>query len=407
LEDGVAAIPGSEAGGLLAALGQRAVTGLSLPRRMLDAEALLRKHGAAALAPFDGEPPFRMLLEDYHRAGLSFVGCFAARYDMQRLLGNLAALAAREVAEPALLASPVAAPIFITGLPRSGTTFLFKLLAEDPENRSPAVWETVFPLPRKPGDTPEARIAAMQRQLDTFDRMAPRFQAIHPMDATSPQECTEITAHVFRSFRFETTHHIPSYRAWLHAADHVPAYRFHRRFLQHLQWNDGRPRRWVVKCPDHCFTLDALAASYPDARVIFLHRDPLDVLASVAGMTEILRRPFNATIDRAAIGRQVAADWLQGTEAMLRADAEGLFPEDRVLHLRFRDVTARPMAAIEAIYDRFGLPLEAAARARMEKRITDEPRGGYGGLTFQLEDYGVDVPALRRRFEPYAARFGV
>jgi hypothetical protein len=92
---------------------------------------------------------------------------------------------------------------------------------------------------------------------------------------------------------------------------------------------------------------------------------------------------------------------------MLRADAEGLFPPERVLNLRFRDVTARPMEAIERIYGHFGLPLEPEARARMEKRISDEPRGGYGGLTFKLEDYGVDVPALRRRFEAYAARFGV
>src|SRR4051812_19035489 len=125
-------------------------------------------------------------------------------------------------------------------------------------------------------------------------------------------------------------HHIPDYRAWLHTADHVAAYRFHRVFLQHLQHTDGRPRRFVLKCPDHVFTLEALSRVYPDARVIFLHRDPLEVLASVAGLTAILRQPFAMRVDRQAIGRQVAADWLAGTEAMLRADAEGLFPEDRV-----------------------------------------------------------------------------
>ena len=393
---------------LLADFGQRAVTALGLPERLLDADALIRRSGAAnALADHEATDPLRLLLQGYHSAELSFIGCFAARFDMLRRLTNLRALEARAATDPAILQSPLAAPIFITGLPRSGTTFLFKLLAEDPENRSPAVWETVYPLPRKPGDTAAARIAAMQRQLDAFDRMAPQFQAIHPIEATSPQECTEISAHVFRSFRFETTHHIPGYRSWLHAADHLPAYRFHRQFLQHLQHNDGQSKRWVLKCPDHVFTLPALKQAYPDARLIFLHRDPLEVLASVAGMTEILRRPFNVNVDRVAIGRQVTEDWVAGTSAMLEAEAKGLFPSAQVLHLRFRELTAQPLEAIEAIYAHFALPLPAAVRQRMERHVADRPRGGYGGLTFDLADYQIDPAVLRPRVADYQARFGV
>jgi hypothetical protein len=230
---------------------------------------------------------------------------------------------------------------------------------------------------------------------------------VHPIDAESPQECTEITAHVFRSFRFETTHDLPGYRAWLRAADHAPAYRFHRRFLQHLQHTDGRARRFVVKCPDHVFTLAALKRVYPDARLIVLHRDPVEVLASVAGLTAILRRPFSAAVDRAAIGRQVLADWVAGAEAMLRADAEGLFPAAQVAHLRFRDLTADPVATLAAVYERFGLPLGAEARARMARRVAGEPRGGYGGVTHRLEDYGIDAAAARPRFRDYAGHFGL
>lgn len=395
--------------GMLAALGQRAVTHLGLPDRLLQPGPLLRRAGAAeALAAFDGEAPFHILLEQYRRnADLNFIGCFAARYDVLRLLGNLAALKKREADQPTLLRAPIDQPIFITGLPRSGTTFLHKMLAEDPESRSPAVWETVFPLPRRPDDTPSQRIASMSRLLAAFERMAPRFRAVHPIDATSPQECSEITAHVFRSYRFEATHHIPGYRSWLRAADHAPAYRFHRVFLQHLQHTDGRPRRFVLKCPDHVFTLDALAQIYPDARIIFLHRDPLEVLASVAGLTAILRQPFTADLDRQAIGHQVTEDWLAGTEAILRADAERLFPEDRVAHLRFRDFTVAPMAAIASVYERFGLPLLPEVRQRMERRIAELPHGGYGGVKHALADYGIDADAMRPRFAAYTARFGV
>lgn len=393
---------------LLGRLGQGVVRLLGLPDRMLDDAALIRRAGgSAALAPFEAEPGLRSLLGDYRRhADLTLIGCFAARFDVTRLLDNHAALAARERAEPALLDRPVTAPIIITGLPRSGSTFLHKLLAEDPENRFPSVWETVYPLPRRPGDTPAKRIAAVNRQLAAFVRMAPGFRAVHPIDATSPQECTEITAHVFRSFRFETTHEIAGYRAWLRAADHGPAYRFHRRFLQHLQHTDGRARRFVVKCPDHVFTLAALQRVYPDARLIVLHRDPLDVLASVAGLTAILRGPFSTRLDPAAIGRQVLGDWVAGAEAMLRADAEGLFPAAQVAHLRFSDLTAAPVATVAAVYERFGLPLAATAQAAMARRVAGAPRGGYGGVTHRLEDYGIDPEAARPLFRAYAARFG-
>ena len=219
--------------GILAGLARGTVRLLDLPGRMLRPEALLHGAGAAeALAAWAGETPLLTLVEDYRRhAELTLPGCFAARFDLSRLLRNLAALHAREIREPALLASPVERPVFITGLPRSGTTFLHKLLAEDEENRSPAVWETVFPLPRGRKDPPARRIATVNRQLAAFARMAPGFRAVHPIDAESPQECSEITAHILRSFRFETTHWTPGYRAWIRAADHEPAYRFHRRFL--------------------------------------------------------------------------------------------------------------------------------------------------------------------------------
>ncbi|KAA2212839.1 sulfotransferase family protein [Teichococcus oryzae] len=395
--------------GMLAALGQRAVTHLGLPDRFLQPDALLHRAKAAeALAAFDGEAPFRMLLEQYRQeADLNFIGCFAARYDALRLLRNLAALKRRETSQPAVLRTPISKPIFITGLPRSGTTFLHKMLAEDPENRCPAAWETVFPLPRKPDDPPSQRIAAMGRLLAAFERMAPGFRAVHPIDAESPQECSEITAHVFRSYRFQITHHIPRYLAWLRAADHAPAYRFHRVFLQHLQHTDGRPRRFVLKCPDHVFTLGALAEAYPDARIIFLHRDPLEVLASVAGLTAILRRPFTTGANRQAIGQQVAESWLAGAEAILCADAGRLFPEDRVAHLRFRELTAAPMATIASIYERFNLPLLPDVRQRMERRIARLPHGGYGGVKHALADYGIDADAMRPRFAAYAARFNV
>ncbi|MEI6160575.1 MAG: sulfotransferase [Roseococcus sp.] len=341
--------------------------GLSLPDRMLRPESLMRAGGGAqGVVHFEAIEPLRLLLEDCRRhARLNLAGCFAARFDTLRLIRNVNGMLEREAREPAVLTQPIERPIFITGLPRSGTTFLHKLLAEDPENRSPAVWETILPLPRHRWDSPARRMATVRRQLAAFERMAPNFRAVHPLDATSPQECTEIKAHVFRSFRFESTYNTPAYRLWLREADRVPAYRFHRRFLQHLQHSDGRPRRWVLKSPDHVFTLEALSQVYPDARLIVLHRDPVEVLASVAGLTAILREPFTARLDRVALGRQVADDWVVGAEAIRLAHAARLFPEERIAHLHFADLTQAPLAAVSSIYARFGLTLTDEVRAAM------------------------------------------
>lgn len=396
--------------GILAALGQQAVERLSLAERLLRPESLIRRTGAAELlAPYGGDAPLRILLDDYGRhARLNLVGCFAARFEVRRMLDTLAALRAREAREPALLEAPIERPIIVTGLPRSGTTFLHKLLAADPASRVPATWETIFPLPRGRHDPPERRIATVARQLALFDRMAPRFREVHPIDAASPQECTEITAHVFRSFRFETTHHVPGFRAWLRGADHLPTYRFHRVFLQHLQHNDGAgPRRWVLKAPDHVFALEALAEVYPDACMVFLHRDPLDVLASVAGLTEILRRPFASVVDRQAIGRQVVTECVKATSAMLRADAKALFPPGRVLHLRFADLVRDPLSAVAGLYGHFGLDLSEAALGRLEQLVAATPRGGYAGVTHALEDYGIDAEEVRAQCAAYAGRFGL
>ena len=395
--------------GMLTALGQRAVTQFRLPDRLLQPDALLhRTRAAEALAAFDGETPLRILLEQYRRnAEMNLAGCFAARFDVMRLMRNLVALKKREASQPALLLTPVENPIFITGLPRSATTFLHKLLIEDPESRCPAVWEAVFPLPRTPADIPAKRIAAMTRLLRTFERMAPNFRTVHPMDAESPQECTEIMAHVFRSYRFEATHNIPGYRAWLRTADPTPAYQFHYKFLQHLQYSDGRQRRFVLKCPDHVYALDSLAQVYPDARIIFLHRDPLEVLPSLAGLTEILRQPFTVVVDKHTVGRQVAEDMVASAEAILRADAERLFPENRVAHLRFRNFITAPIETITTIYEQFGLPLSPEVLRRMADRVAALPRGGYGSVKHVLADYGIDADDIRPRFAAYTARFGV
>jgi hypothetical protein len=376
--------------------------------RPLRSESLLdkvrRDTGLSDLGEVDIPASLERLLTACSReAALSLVGRAALRWDVVRFVSNLLRLCAEETAHPDILAQPVAAPIFITGLPRSGTTFLHRLMMEDPQNRAPRVFQTIHPY--SDGAKPDGRERRVNRKLRAFERLAPEFRSLHPLDAASPQECCEITAHVFRSLRFDTTFHIPSYRRWLDEEGQLPAYRFHRRFLQHLQHQEG-VARWVLKCPDHLFALRELRAVYPDARVVFVHRDPVKVLLSVTQLTEVLRRPFTRRVDRRRLGREESARWYDGTLRMIQADAETQFAE-AICHVHYLDLISDPVSTVEGVYGHFGLTRAADAAERMARLVAERPNGGYGQHLYRFEDHGLDAGTERDRFRGYMIHFGV
>src|SRR5215469_9558544 len=185
---------------------------------------------------------------------------------------------------------PIERPIFITGLPRSGSTFLHELLGQDPDNRSPEVWEVMFPLPapefrRSFRDSRRFRTAA---RLWWFRRLVPHVNDVYPIRASSPHECVAIHSHTFLSEEFVATCRVPSYEAFLHSTNLRPAYTWEKRFLQHLQ--SRRPtKRWVLKAPDHVYGLEELFLVFPDALIIQTHRDPLPVLRSDVQLTRVLQ----------------------------------------------------------------------------------------------------------------------
>ncbi|MDE2006672.1 MAG: sulfotransferase [Rhodospirillales bacterium] len=378
--------------------------------RPLDPEALMARAsgrgGDFGDIPF--EEPLARLIDAYVAdAAPSIVGCLALRWDVLRFLGNLRRLAAEEAADPAIAAEPIAAPIFITGLPRSGTSFLHRLLLEDPDNHAPRVWQTIAPYPPR-GAQRDRRIAKVDRQLAAFARLAPEFPGLHPLRATSPQECSEILAHVFRSLRFDTTWRVPSYREWLDRAGHLPAYLFERRFLQHLQHQrraDGAgPGRWVLKCPDHVFALRALRAAFPDARIVFVHRDPVSVVLSVAKLTEVLRRPFSRKVDPIEIGRGESARWQLGARLMME---EAGRDRGDICHVHHAALTADPLGTARRVYRHFGLDLSPAAEAAIARLATRQPGGGYAHDAYRFEAYGLDPGRERAAFRDYLDYFDI
>jgi Sulfotransferase family len=353
------------------------------------------------------DPLQKILRACYEDANLSLVGRVATRWDVVRFLSNLLRLADEEKQAPEILAQPIARPIFISGLPRSGTTFLHSLLAEDPANLVPRVWQLIYPYPpRTSRSRPDLRARQVARQLRLFGLLARDFRRMHPIDAASPQECSEITAHVFASLRFDTTYRIPSYRHWLDETGHLDAYRFHKRFLQHLQHQTMGGGRWMLKCPDHVFALDAIRAVYPDAGLVFVHRDPLAVLLSVARLTETLRRPFTRSVDRAEIGRQDSDRWLAATELMIAAAQRQRFAEP-IFHVHYLDLVGDPVGVVAALYKHFGDMLHPDAAFRISRLVEAKPNGGYGAHRSRLEEYGLDAALERERYARYMAHFGI
>jgi hypothetical protein len=402
-------------------LADRISRATGLGRRPFDAEALIRQALAGeeptAFGPDFGPDQFRegllILLSALEaEANLSLVGRLAVRWDTIRCMRNLLRMQREEERAPGISATPIRHPLIITGLPRSGTTFLHRLLDCDPRMRSPSCWQTMAPYPPERGR--DRRIEQTERELRTFAHMAPGFRDVHPLTARMPQECTEITAQVFQSLRFDTTFRIPSYLAWQDRHGHTLAYRFHKRFLQHLQHqtgDDSEQVQWVLKCPDHVFALDAVRSVYPDARIVFLHRDPLKVLPSVAKLTEILRKPFTERQDLSEIGAQVTSRWHQGVEAMMRAaDSNETGGDGRggaICHIHYRELTDNPLGTIARLYAHFGMPLGDAAVRGITAEMNRETRGGYARNVYRFADHGLNAQRERGFFASYMKRFGI
>lgn len=389
----------------------RVADALGLFSRPLDPEKLValaqRKSGLKDFGDWSFQEPLAVLLKAYwNESNLSAFGRVAVRWDMMRFLSNLLRLRDEEKRNPGIVDEPITRPIFVLGLPRSGTTFLHNLLATDPDNLAPRCWQTVFPYPiegqRK--DRPDPRPDLTARQYSQFLMLAPELPSLHPLDANAAQECIEITGHVFRSLRFDTTHYIPSYQEWLDNAGHLEAYRFHKRFLQHLQ-SQNRRGQWVLKSPDHIFALDALCKIYPDARFVFVHRDPMKVLPSVARLTEILRQPFTRKIDRLQIGRQISDRWELGARLLIEAGDWLRSSPDRVFHVRYKDLISNPFAILADLYRHFDLKLSEQGSECLKREIAARPNGGYGRNSYRFEDYGLNSANERKRYSAYMTHF--
>jgi Sulfotransferase family len=357
----------------------------------------------------DGWQPALELLVDglVNEARLSAIGVEVAHGDLMRALSNRLGVIDWRKKNPDIARQQVARPIFIVGQPRTGTTILYDLLAQDPDLRAPLTWEVDEPCPVPQPETyrDDPRIAQIQSNIELSEQIVPGFLKFHPMGALVGQECVRITAGEFTSMIYGVQYRLPTYYRWLlYDAEYGGAYRYHRIFLQHLQ--SGVPGQWLLKSPAHLWQLDTLLAEYPDALIVQTHRDPLNVISSIAALTHHLRRMSTDESTVAECAVQSYEEIIVGLEGEMALRDSGAVPEGKIIDVKFTDFMNDPWATIGGIYQALGRELRPDTMQRMRDFLSAHPSdGGRGRYTWS--DTGLDADEVRERVRAYQDRYDV
>jgi len=347
------------------------------------------------------EPLRRLLDSCASEARLNTVGKLALAGDILQLLINRLRIQRDRHTWPRIGKEEIVAPVFIIGMPRTGTTLLHGLLAQDHDAFSvPTTWEVMFPSP-PPSLGQKGRIGRAKRRLGCFHLLAPEFRKIHPVSADLPQECIAIMSHTFMSDQFAAMYNIPVYGSWLQRQDMRPVYGFHSRFLQHLQY--GHPaRRFVLKAPVHMLCLETLFTTYPDAVVVQTHRDPLEILPSAASLTTALRSVFSDFVDPAIIGNDMTKFWGDALDKF--PVARQSLPSNAFFDVEYSDLVRNPIGVIRGLYNWLGHDLSRDVELRARAFLSAHPNGKHGNHSYSLGTFGMDLAKLRERFSSYRAR---
>lgn len=367
-------------------------------------DVLLDARRQAALDDF-GDGAFREGLNKVvaalnNEAGLSTVGKKVVKAQITSLLVSRLRIRDYQKKHEYLDYEEITAPIIVCGLPRTGTTLLSHLLDQDPMNRSVLGWEAsnVAPPPTLGERAVDPRLFAAAKSHGGFTKLAPHLRTMHATDPHLPTECVSMFGPNFESLMFETLAWIPSYGDWWQATDMADTYRYHRLQLQILQ-STIPTERWSLKSPAHLWHLDALRAVYPDALMVWTHRDPLRVVPSVASLVTSMHAITTEQVDHQAVGRA----WMDKCAHAIRvgSEARGRWDASQWFDLQYAEFHQDPVSAVERLYQYFGLELRPVARRRMETWMQDNPQHKHGVHRYSVGDYSIDALEVAELFGDY------
>ncbi len=353
--------------------------------------------------------PLTLYLESAEEsAGLSGQGRYVLWRVFMRLLTNRLRMEQDFAANPDILNTAIPRPLYVIGLPRTGTTLLHNLLACDPAARSIRLWEGFFPSPPPTLETREhdLRIAMAEEHVATFNRLAPTLAGIHNLNPRGPEECLWLFEHTFADFIHELRAHVPAYSEWLPHHESSPRiYREYRRMLQLLGWKSPG-QHWVFKAPRHLMGLAGLLEVFPEARIVQTHRDPLEVLPSICSLCHVDRQIFTEDPDKNVIGDFWFHRLKNGLNNALNVREADEVP-DRFLDIYYKDLLGDPIGSVRRIYEVHGYAFTEAFEIAMREWLEDNRQHKHGVHRYAMEDYGLKAAQVDQGFAAYRKRFGI
>ena len=309
---------------------------------------------------------------------------------------------------PAIVAQKIEKPLIVIGLPRTGTTIAYDLLALDPNARAPREWEWYMPWPATDAATftTDPRIAIVQSMYQTWLDHAPELLKIQRFDCTQPGECNHGMCHHFASTNFWAEFGVPEFARWLREEVPEGQYRTHKRLLQEFQWKGPRGH-WILKSPQHLFDLDGLIAAYPDACLVWTHRDPVSTLSSLSSMVSKFQRATGGGEDLKVVGRSVMDMWSAAMARATRSRSTNPKVESAIIDLAHRDVVHDPIGAVRRIHDRFGFSFSDEHVARIRRFLGQSSSAQrLGQHRHDPAEFGIETPEVHARLADYYAKFG-
>jgi len=337
------------------------------------------------------EEGLRVLVDDLAspEAGLTPRGNYFQRSEVKSALVGVLLTQAQFAAHPEHRDVPIERPIFLTGLPRTGTTALHRYLHADPTTQGLEMWLTQYPQPRPPRETWERDpiFTAMQQAFTAHHVESPEFMGIHYMDATTVEECWRLLRQTGKSNSYEALANVPRYSQWLQDQDWTDAYARHRQNLQLVGLND-QEKRWVLKNPSHMTALDALMTAYPDALVVYTHRDPVTCIASSCSLSAETTVGHSETYVGGVIGHTQLDLWSRSFHAF--HDARPKYDQDQFADVAFSDLRKDPLGVTRGIYEQFGLDWTPEVEAAITA-LDQESKSGAAAPKhdYSLKDYGL------------------
>ncbi|WP_324694653.1 sulfotransferase [Novosphingobium sp. RL4] len=307
---------------------------------------------------------------------------------------------------PELLSRPVERPVFVMGVPRTGTTLLSNLLAADPARRSPLTWEIDDPVPPVASadllttdPRAQARLAQEKAMLEANPAMGKYYRG----SAVYPNECVFFMAHDFKTLMIDSKGKLPEYKEFIFSCDMTSAYEYHKKFLQVLQQNAGGV--WNVKKPSHALWLETIFKVYPDARVLWAHRDPFTATGSLCSVISLSHMAHMGKPDTAWLKENYT--WQAAEHANRIMDFRDKHGEDKVIDVHYADMTADPIGTMKKVYQQLGDEWTAEAEAGIQQWVNDNPQDKFGKHEYKLAQYGIEKAELEPLFERYLSRYDV